>query len=158
MTGTREALGGVFGSQRQRFLSEALRVFGNHEHAEEALQEALLAALRSLHRFEDRARLSTWLTRVVINAALMRQRNLRARESGSIEEPIPGQGGACLPDRLVDSQPNPEEAFLRAERRRILMQVLQRLSQPYRRALSLQVLHDITPKRPPSRWVCRSAL
>jgi hypothetical protein len=40
------------------------------------VQEGLLAALRNLHRFEGVACISRWLTRIVINAALMRRRAL----------------------------------------------------------------------------------
>ena len=43
----------------------------NREDAEDVLQEGLLSAFRNLHRFERRSGFSTWLTRIVINAALM---------------------------------------------------------------------------------------
>jgi RNA polymerase sigma-70 factor (ECF subfamily) len=42
--------------------------------AEDALQEAYLAAYRHLGEFRGDARLSTWLTRIVINQALGRLR------------------------------------------------------------------------------------
>src|SRR5256885_13244971 len=53
----------------------ALRVLGNTEDAEDALQDGLLSAYRNLKRFEGRSQFSTWLTRIVINAALMRRRS-----------------------------------------------------------------------------------
>jgi len=48
---------------------------GNSEDAEDALQDGLLAAFRNLSRFAGRSRFSTWLTRIVVNAALMRLRH-----------------------------------------------------------------------------------
>src|SRR5215469_3834714 len=98
------------------------------------------------YRFEGRARLSTWLTRIVFNACLMRLRSLRAHESEPIEKPIGQQGGLRLSDVLVDRQPNPEEAYAHTERQQILNQGLQSLSRPHRRALSLCHLQGMTTK------------
>ena len=81
-----EALINLCGSQRQRLFYAALQLLGNSEDAEDAVQEGLLAALRYLQRFEGRARLSTWLTRIVVNAALMRLRTLRAHAAESIDD------------------------------------------------------------------------
>jgi RNA polymerase sigma-70 factor, ECF subfamily len=140
----RERLTDLFRSQRQRLFYAAWRLLGNVEDAEDAVQEGLLAALRNLHRFEGRARLSTWLTRIVLNAALMRLRSLRTHESVPIDETAAEQGGVRLSELLVDSRPNPEEACVRTERRRILNQHLKRLSLSQRRALSLHDLDGMT--------------
>jgi RNA polymerase sigma factor (sigma-70 family) len=51
--------------------------------AEDALQEAYLAAYRHLGEFRGDARLTTWLTRIVINQALGR---LRARRRDNVVE------------------------------------------------------------------------
>jgi RNA polymerase sigma-70 factor (ECF subfamily) len=134
-------------------LKEALRVLGNNEDAEDALREGLLSAFRNLHCFEGRARFSTWLSRIVINAALMRQRSLRARESESIEAPIPGQGHVRLSDLLGGL--GPEEICARMQQRGLLRQGLRGLSQPYRRALSLQVFHgpkEVAHRAAVNRW------
>jgi len=104
------------------------------------MQEGLLAALRSLHQFEGRAQLSTWLMRIVLNAALMRRRSRNAHELEPIDEPIAGQSGVRLSDLLVDGRPNPEELCARKEQRRILSAGLRGLSPSHRRAL---LLHDI---------------
>src|SRR5437764_14956847 len=45
--------------------------------AEDVLQEAYLSAHRHLHEFRGDSRLSTWLTRIVINQALARLRTRR---------------------------------------------------------------------------------
>lgn len=146
MMSNREALGDLLESQRHRLFHQALRVLGNNEEAEDALQEGLLAAFCNLHHFKGRAHLSTWLTRIVINSARMRRRTLRAREWQSIDEPITWRDETPLSARLVDMYPNPEEAFLRTEQRRILKKALRGLSQCFRRALSLHDLQGMTPK------------
>lgn len=145
--GDREALNNLLNAQRRRLYCAALRLLGNAEDAEDAVQEGLLSALRNLHRFEGRARLSTWLTRIVVNAALMRLRNLRAHESEPIDAPMQQQPGSRrLADLLVDGRPNPEEVCARREQRRIVNQGLKGLSRPQRRALSLHDLQGMTTK------------
>lgn len=143
--GDRDELSSVFGSQRGRLFLAALRILGNSEDAEDAVQDGLLSALRNLHRFEGRCHMSTWLTRIVLNAALMRLRSLRAHRSptdGLSQESDYPQ----LIDRLVATHPNPEETFLRTERLQMLNQGLQSLSRHQRQALSLYHLQGMTMK------------
>ena len=74
LNGDARALDALFARNTRALYQTALRVLGNPEDAEEALQEGLLSAYRNLPRFERRSQFSTWLTRIVINAALMRRR------------------------------------------------------------------------------------
>ncbi len=59
-------------------ISVARRILPTDDDAHECVQEAFLSAWRAIESFEGRAKLSTWLYRIVTNAALMR---LRARAS-----------------------------------------------------------------------------
>ena len=45
----------------------AVRIVGNHEDAEEAIQDAFLRAFKALGDYEDRERFSAWLTRILVN-------------------------------------------------------------------------------------------
>ena len=45
----------------------AVRILGNREDAEEAIQDAFLRAFRALGDYEDRERFSAWLTRILVN-------------------------------------------------------------------------------------------
>jgi RNA polymerase sigma-70 factor, ECF subfamily len=146
MGADREHLADLFRSQRHRLFHAALRMLGNAEDAEDAVQEGLLSAIRNFHRFEGRARLSTWLTRIVLNAALMRLRSLRAHESVPMDEPVVQQGGVRPSEFLVDSRPNPEEACARAEQRWILNQALKGLSLRQRQAIALRDFHGMSSK------------
>src|SRR5260370_25594271 len=66
----------------EQFLSNALpvlyryayRLLGNKADAEDAVQDALLAAYKHLNQFRGDAQLSTWLTMIVINCARMHLR------------------------------------------------------------------------------------
>src|SRR5256886_1393196 len=84
--GDHEAVEALFSRYQRPLFQTALRVLGNTEDAEDALQDGLLSAYRNLKRFEGRSQFSTWLTRIVINAALMRRRSAKARPAVSLDE------------------------------------------------------------------------
>lgn len=72
-----------------RLLTVARRFLRNEEDARDAVQDAFLSAFRSIDGFEGTARLSTWLHRIVVNAALMKLRTRRRRPETSIEDLLP---------------------------------------------------------------------
>ena len=72
-----------------RLLIVARRILGNDEDARDVMQDAFLSAFRSLDRFHGEARLSTWLHRIVVNAALMKLRTRRRKPEESIEPLLP---------------------------------------------------------------------
>jgi RNA polymerase sigma-70 factor, ECF subfamily len=117
----------------------ALRVLGNAEDAEDALQDGLLSAYRNLKRFEGRSQFSTWLTRIVINAALMRRRSAKARPAVSLDE-TPREDELPASERFADSGPNPEQVFVSTELREMISENLDELSPLLRTAF---VLRDV---------------
>ncbi|HET9374818.1 MAG TPA: sigma-70 family RNA polymerase sigma factor, partial [Chthoniobacterales bacterium] len=60
----------MFESCRGRLYYQALRILARPQDAEDAVQEAMLAAFKHLNRFQRRADFLTWATRIVTNAAL----------------------------------------------------------------------------------------
>ena len=59
----------------------AFRMMGNHEDAEDVAQDAFLSAYRAFHRFRGDSRVTTWLYRITVNAALMRLRKTKLQRS-----------------------------------------------------------------------------
>src|SRR5579864_2206412 len=114
LNGDARALDALFARNTRALYQTALRVLGNPEDAEEALQEGLLSAYRNLPRFERRSQFSTWLTRIVINAALMRRRSKRARPAVSLDEFV-SEGEIPLAERFADDGPNPEQLYAGTE-------------------------------------------
>ena len=115
----------------------ALRVLGNTEDAEDALQDGLLSAYRNLKRFEGRSQFSTWLTRIVINAALMRRRSAKARPAFSLDE-APREDELPASERFADDAPNPEQVFAGTELREMISENLGELSPLLRTAFLLR--------------------
>jgi RNA polymerase sigma-70 factor (ECF subfamily) len=80
----------------------AYRILGNHADAEDAAQDAFLAAYRNFHRFRGESKVSTWLYRIATNAALMKLRRERPRrtltETGyeEMDLPSPNEGPESL--------------------------------------------------------------
>src|SRR6476661_9080329 len=105
--GDSQAVETLFRRYQRPLFQTALRVLGNAEDAEDALQDGLLSAYRNLKRFEGRSQFSTWLTRIVINAALMRRRSAKARPAVSLDEP-PREGELPISERFAAEGPNPE--------------------------------------------------
>ncbi len=72
-----------------RLLSVARCMLRNDEDARDAVQEGFLSAFRAIQKFNGDCRLSTWLHRIVVNAALMKIRTRSRRPEESIEDMLP---------------------------------------------------------------------
>jgi RNA polymerase sigma-70 factor (ECF subfamily) len=69
LRGDSRAFGELVGRHERRIYGLCLRILGNREDAEDATQEAFLAALRKAASFRQAAAFSTWLYRIAVNAA-----------------------------------------------------------------------------------------
>ena len=88
---------------RDRLWGVALRTLRDREEAADAVQDALLSALRNAASYRGEAAVTTWLHRVVVNACLDRMRRERARPRvplGDLEVPDRGDQHADLELRL----------------------------------------------------------
>src|ERR1700742_3479065 len=137
--GDQQAVDVLFERYHRPLFQTALRVLGNAEDAEDALQDGLLSAYRNLKRFEGRSQFSTWLTRIVINAALMRRRSAKARPAISLDE-TPREDELPASERFADSGPNPEQVAVSTELREMISENLDELSPLLRTAF---VLRDV---------------
>jgi RNA polymerase sigma-70 factor, ECF subfamily len=72
-----------------RMLAVARRMLRADQDAQDAVQDALLSASRSIGGFEGGSRLGTWLHRIVVNAALMKLRTQRRRDEPLIDDLLP---------------------------------------------------------------------
>src|SRR5205809_1728604 len=135
--GDSQAVETLFRRYQRPLFQTALRVLGNAEDAEDALQDGFLSAYRNLKRFEGRSQFSTWLTRIVINAALMRRRSAKARPAVSLDEP-PREDELPAAERFADDGLTPEQVFENTEIREMLSENLDQLSPLLRTAFVLR--------------------
>jgi RNA polymerase sigma-70 factor (ECF subfamily) len=126
-----------------RLLAVARRILRNEEDAREAVQDAYLAAFKQLDCFDGRARLATWLHRIVVNAALMKQRRRQCRPEQSIENLLPhfGEGEHQLdpPAAWPDSQ----QLAQRRELRELVRNRIDQLPETYRTVLLLRDIEGL---------------
>ncbi len=131
-TGAGEALERLLAEARPKLLALAMRVLGNSDEAEDAVQDAMIKVWRNLGRFEGRAAFTTWLHRIAVNAALdrLRRRGNVRLSSGGPDEHLHDAAEAVLPE-------TPERIYARAETAVVVRGAVARLSETHGEALRL---------------------
>lgn len=126
-----------------RMLAVARRFLPSEEDARDAVQDAFLSAFRSIGRFEGQARLSTWLHRIVVNAALMKLRTRRRKPEQSIEDLLPGflEDGHLAHQALEWRKPA-EDPVEREQLRALLRESIDQLPESYRNVLLLRDIEE----------------
>ena len=126
------------------FYRYAYRLLGNKADAEDAVQDALLAAYKHLNQFRGDAQLSTWLTTIVINCARMHLRKRSRYIHVSLDSRIGEDQEYPLSDTLVDHRPNPEDECHQAWANARLIESAARLSPTLRRAFHLRYVNHLS--------------
>ena len=116
----------------------AYRILGNAADAEDAVQDALLAALTHLHQFRGQAQISTWLTTIVLNCARLQLRRRRRHVHVSLDESTGELQPLSLSERIADHRPNPEEEYRGSELSTRLTHLHAQLSPILRRTFLLR--------------------
>ena len=129
---------------RNGILRLTQRILRNREDAEDAVQTALLYALRHLDSFEGRSRFSSWLTRIALNAAFMRLRLSRRRTETSLDEMVERDTAAGF--QVVEARPNPEQECSVQEARVLLAKALDRLGPLYGEVLHMFHVQELSAK------------
>ncbi len=122
----------------------AYRLLGNKPDAEDAVQDALLAAYKHLDQFRGEAQLSTWLTTIVINCAKMQLRKRSRYNHVSLDSRIGEDQEYPLSDILVDHRPTPEEECHRSTLNARLMKSAAQLSPTLRRTFHLRFVNHLS--------------
>jgi RNA polymerase sigma factor (sigma-70 family) len=143
--GNSSAFGELCKRHEKRIFHVALRITRNHEDAEDALQECFLNALVHLKDFDGGSQFTTWLTRIAINAALMKiRRNRSSRETPLLTANEFGDERECI--HLIDGYLNPEESYAERERAKILRSLVSTLRPRIRTAIEIRHLQDCSLK------------
>jgi RNA polymerase sigma-70 factor (ECF subfamily) len=116
----------------------AYRILGNAADAEDAVQDALLAAYTHLHQFRGQAQISTWLTAILLNCARLQLRRRAKHVQVSLDEPTGGSQPVSVSERLADYRPNPEDECTESELNARLTHLHRQLSPTLRRTFQLR--------------------
>jgi len=122
----------------------AYRLLGNKADAEDAVQDALLAAHKHLHQFRGDAQISTWLMTIVINCARMQLRKRSRHKQLSLDSRIDEEQDHPLSETLTDDRPNPKDECHRSMLHRRLMKSAAELSPVLRRTFQLRFEYHLS--------------
>ena len=128
-----------------RLYRVARAILKNETEAEDALQDAYLDAFRHIREFRGTAALGTWLTRIVVNHALMRiRRHKRDRVVVPFAEPS-SEGAAPVEAEVPDDTgESPPLTIIRSEIRRMLERRIDELPVAFRTVFVMRDVEDMT--------------
>lgn len=130
---------------RQRILRLIQRILRNREDAEDAVQIALLQAFSHLDDFQGNAQFSSWLSRIAVNAALMRLRTIKRKCETSLDQMVADED-SLVRFQVIEVRPNPEQNYLARERRAILSAAVRQLGPRNRAVLDLRDTQGLSAK------------
>jgi len=136
--GDRAAFDQLVQRDSTRLLRLLVRITRSPEAAEDAMQDALVRAWRSLPRFNGQSSFFTWLTRIAINEAYRLMKQSQAKPTlpldDAVGERIPNWGG------------RPEEIFESREFLGAIDSALGRLPLDYRQAVVLRDVEGLSTR------------
>jgi RNA polymerase sigma-70 factor (ECF subfamily) len=138
------ALAEIMRRNNRRLYRAAWGILRDEQEAEDAVQDCYLKAFAALPNFRGEAALSTWLTRIAINEALMRRRK-RQSQAASIGNVIP-----LRPEGMPSDEPaedptlSPESAAMRTQLRPYLEQAVGSLPEDQRAVFVLRALEELS--------------
>ena len=133
----------LFATHSARLYRTAYAVVRNKEDAEDAVQNSLCNAFINLRSFKGRSSFSTWLTRIVINSALMIRRRKTAHVQTSLDEMMDDQPER-LRQRIVYAGPDPEELCASRQIDELLSEHIRQLPPAIRDAFQLYFLKGLS--------------
>jgi RNA polymerase sigma factor (sigma-70 family) len=139
--GHKGAFDDLYQRHAEKMLRITYRITRNRQDAEDAVQECFLNAFIHLKNFDGRSRFSTWLTRIAMNAALMKLRKNHA--SREVPTGVSVETSELCSERQVsDFSPNPEEICTTNEREATLRDAIAKLRPSLRKALEIHTLQE----------------
>ncbi|MFI4860695.1 MAG: RNA polymerase sigma factor [Phycisphaerales bacterium JB063] len=143
--GDRSALGTLLDRHQKRLFNVALRMVSNRDDAAEITQDAMLKICEHIDSFRSDAKITTWMTRIVMNLSISLLRKRKVRNHISLESsstPDNGQDTAASLRHVLDDprEPEPDQRVETGEMLERLKNAIGRLDDDFRAVL---VLRDI---------------
>jgi RNA polymerase sigma-70 factor (ECF subfamily) len=130
-------------ASRSKFLAIANTILRNREDAEDAVQNAILSGYLHLPGFEGRSALTTWFTRIEMNAALM----IRRKQKFPWMSPRPETStsdDARRMERIRSSQPDPEMVYAEREAFQFINEALGKMKPAHRQAITMTYYDEMS--------------
>ncbi|MGA7293895.1 MAG: sigma-70 family RNA polymerase sigma factor [Terriglobales bacterium] len=144
--GSEQAYSWLIGEFHQPIYGLIYRIVNDPADAADTTQEVFLKVFRGMKHFHGESSLKTWIYRIALHEAANRRRWWFRHKAQ--ETPIdPIEAGECefsAEERLVDPGESPFEKFAHTEVRAAVEEALQQVPEPYRTALILRDLEEMS--------------
>jgi len=144
--GDERAFDELFQRNAARVYRIALRFVGRPDDADDVVQEVFLHVLLARSTWAPKAKLSTWLYRIVVNLCLNQLRRRKALNCVSLEAPVTGEAGDA-PARLPPADTcHARHLLLKKERVAAVREAVQSLPADQRMAVVLHRYEGLSYK------------
>ena len=133
--GDSEAYEELIAGYRIRLFRKACSLIGNHDDAEDVLQDALVTAFKALDRFRGESGIYTWLYRITVNKCRDHLRSRRSRKEDAVEH---------LPPLISDDRISVEKNLELSDDAAYLMAKINSLDRKYRQVLALRYYDNLS--------------
>jgi RNA polymerase sigma-70 factor (ECF subfamily) len=137
--GSLEAFEEIVSRYYSKVMKLALRFTRNQEDAEEVLQDVFTTVYRKIDGFRGQSAFSSWLYRIVVNAAFMKLRKKKQNQTISMEDLAPAVKQYCIERDTANTAHSYGVAVTR-ELQEVLQRAIDRLPDQYR---AVFVLRDV---------------
>ncbi len=119
----------------------AVSILKNQEDAEDEVQNSIWKAYQHLDGFNQDAKFSTWLSRIVVNQCLMRLRKDKRARFVYLEDGVQGEEIQTI--ELPDQTASPEQDLAGRQVREVLMQEVNRIPPILREVFMMRDVQEI---------------
>lgn len=136
--GDESAFGQLFDRHRELVFRFALQMIRNRDEAEDVVQESFVRAFRNIGSYQDRAKFTTWLLRIVTNLCTDRARMVHRRHH--LEQQQAREGLIWMTE---GDREDPNDNLVADGRRQMLREALAELSDAHRQLIIMRDLEEM---------------
>lgn len=140
--GDRGAFSDIVEIYKDKLYHLAYRMTGNRQEAEDIVQETFLRVYRSLDRYDEALKFSTWIYRICTNLCIDRLRKRKA--SYSLDADVSEGEGTDWYSMLPSEEPTPEGRLMLSETQRRIREAIDTLPEKYKSVVILRYMHDMS--------------
>ncbi len=137
--GRQEAFEEIIERYETKVMNLALRFTRNQEDAEEVMQDVFTTVYRKIDGFRGQSAFSSWLYRIVVNAAFMKLRKRKQSQTVSMDDLAPAVKQYCM-ERDVVASSHSYNIAVTHELQEVLQRAIDKLPDQYR---AVFVLRDV---------------
>jgi len=147
--GDQKAYANLMGRYRDSVNYVLLKMVHNIEDAEDLTIEAFAKAFKKLDRYDPQYSFSTWLYKIAINSAIdfirrQKREKSSAKKTVSIDEPFSNKDGDVVEINIQANTLDPEEKYMKEQRKNLVREVVDTLSPRYRTLIELRYFKELS--------------